>query len=148
MRWSVMRRNEVPSSKFKVTLGDSRSNWSTHFVQSISSTLMDGFQINLTQMFTSVRRSVMRKNRVPCSNVKVTLWNYIKVKLKQTICPKHFSYTHGGILIIFHTNVQHYERECHTQEPSPWVKVKVTLRYLNKSTHFVRSVSPTCIEIF
>ena len=52
----------------------------------------------------------------------------LKFKLKHTLCPEDISYMHGGILIIFHTNVQHYETECHEQEPEvPSSNVKVRL---------------------
>ena len=39
----------------------------------------------------------------------------LKVKLNHTLCPKHISYMHVGILIKLHTHVYHYAMECHAQ---------------------------------
>ena len=49
---------------------------------------------------------------------------------------EHISVMDGCILIIFYTNVHHYETECHAQEPGPLVKGQGhTLRLKVKLKH-------------
>ena len=58
-----------------------------------------------------MRESVIRKNQVEGQG---HTWIF---ELKHTLCPGRISCMHGDILMIFHTNVHHYETECHAQEP-------------------------------
>jgi hypothetical protein len=69
MRSCVARMNRASRSKVKVIL---RGHWKT-LVRSKTSTSIKGFQNNLAQMFTIVRRSVAFKIYVAAAKVKVTL---------------------------------------------------------------------------
>jgi len=125
---------------------------STDLVRSISSTCMKGFWWNLAQLFTIMRRSVMRKNQVPRSKVKVTLRGQ-RSNSRMTLSGAYLLHVWRDFDESWHNCSSSWDGVSCAKTRSLGLRSRSHLEvkgYKNEKfkNDFVRSISSSCMEWF